>query len=291
MGDLACVVLAHEDPAHIHRLVAALDPFPVFLHCDRRTPEPVYRAMVEGLPARCSLLPRVATGWARWENVEAELTGYRMALERTTASHIALMTGSDYPLASTADISAYLDERPGQSVTTHFRLPRPHHWGRSGGMARLRYRHLAFRKHKLVLPIPRRLPGDVVLAGGSQVKVLARQHAQTAVDIAARRPDLARFWRRSWIADETFVASVLNTPAFAPGWPGEHIEVDLWFINWASTTTKSPSWLTMADFPKLSAARANHTAPRLFARKFSTSTSEGLLDQIDQQLRAQPPRP
>ena len=57
-------------------------------------------------------------------------------------------------------------------------------WGRNGGLDRLRYPHFAHRKRMIRIPVPRRLPADVVPAGGAQVKVLAREHAQAVVDVA-----------------------------------------------------------------------------------------------------------
>src|SRR5207248_358251 len=159
---------AHADPIHVRRLVAALEPFPVYLHCDSRTSPSVYAEMTDGLPSRCRLMPRIATGWARWQNVEAELTGYRLALQETDATHVAAMTGTDYPIASAAAITARLTASPTTSFADYDVLPK-REWGRSGGLARLRYPHWAYRKHMLRVPIPRPLPDGVVPAGGSQV--------------------------------------------------------------------------------------------------------------------------
>src|SRR6478609_4546560 len=89
-ASLACVILAHTDPVHVKRLTAALDPFPVFLHCDAGTPDDVFATMTSGLPERVVVLDRLDTGWAKWENVAAELAGYRAALQMTDATHVAL---------------------------------------------------------------------------------------------------------------------------------------------------------------------------------------------------------
>lgn len=278
----ACIVLAHEDPAHVRRLVEALDPFPVFLHVDARTPESVFRAMTAGLPERVRVLPRIATGWARWENVAAEVAGYRAALAETDASHVAVLTGSDYPLANPAEISALLEAHRDDSFVAVHPLPFDA-WGRDGGAARLRYRHWAWRKHMLRLPVPRRVPRDVVPAGGSQLKVLARHHAAAVVDVVDTRPDLVRFWRRTWIADETFVPSVLATPELVPGFADEHVPHALWWIGWDGTAMKSPPWLTTADAGRVLERRtvSDVDLPHLFARKFSTARSSDLLDVID----------
>jgi hypothetical protein len=278
----ACIVLAHEDPVHVRRLVEALDPFPVFLHCDARTPESVFRAMTDGLPDRVRLLPRIRTGWAKWENVAAEVEGYRAALEHTDASHVAVLTGSDYPLAHPDEIRSLLEAHRDESfIATH---PLPYaEWGRDGGAARIRYRHWAWRKQMLRLPVPRRVPRDVVFAGGSQLKVLARHHAAAVVDTVDRRPDLVRFWRRTWVADETFVPSVLSSPGLTPGFDAEHVPHGLWWIGWDGTARKSPPWLTTADAGRLLERRTapDVELPHVFARKFSTELSSDLLDVVD----------
>jgi len=284
---LACVVLAHTDPVQVRRLIAALEPFPVFLHCDRNTPDDIFAAMTTDLPDRCVVLDRLSTGWAKWENVAAELAGYRAALATTDATHVALLTGADYPLAPTAEISAFLAGHRGRSIALYLRMPQ-RRWGRAGGFARLRYRHLAWRKHMLRLPIPRRLPADVVPVGGSQLKVLARRHAQAVIDVTEARPDLVRFWRWSWIADETFVGSVLNSPNLVPRWAAEHIDADMWWIGWGGQRRKSPPWLDLSYLDRLVAARGGDQdgVPRLFARKFSSVGGAPLLDAIDRSLRA-----
>lgn len=283
---LACVVLAHQDPQQVQRLVAALDPFPVFLHCDSRTPSDVYAAMVEGLPARCVVMPRIRTGWARWENVAAELAGYRAAIETTRATHVALLSGTDYPVAGPTEIRAALAALGPRSAAQVHPLPNPE-WGRSGGFDRLRFRHWAVGKRMLRLPIPRRLPEDVVLAGGSQMKLLSRHHVEALLQATDQEPELMRFWRRSWVADETFVPSILSTPRFVPDWKDAHVPDKPWLIGWAPGRQKSPMWLVSEFAEGLETYRSKAAAtglPALFARKFSTDRSSGLLDAIDARI-------
>lgn len=284
--NLACVVLAHTDPVHVRRLVTALSPFPVFLHCDVRTSDAVYADMTTGLPPRCRLLRRVKTGWARWENVAAELDGYAQALALPEVTHVATFTGSDYPLAHSGDLSRFFEKNRGVSFAGFAPLPIPY-WGPSGGFSRLRYPHSVFRKRMLRLPVPRRLPRNVSLAGGSQMKVLARPHAQIVIDALRDRPDLAKFWRHSWIPDETFIPSILSTPQLAPGWANERVNQDLWFIKWGDGAQKSPAWLSSDDIGALRDASRGDTeqVPRLFARKFATDRDGQVLDSIDRELR------
>jgi hypothetical protein len=281
--ELACVVLAHADPTHVRRLILALDPYPVFLHCDARTDPDVYAAMSRDLPSRCALLPRISTPWARWPAVEAELSGYRAAIEQSSATHVAVLSGSDYPLHSTRSISKFLAEHSGRSILRVHPLPFDN-WGRSGGLARLRFPHSAVGRQIIRFPIPRRLPGDVIYAGASAPKILAREHAQRVLQLAGSRPDLLSFWRRSWCADETFVPSVLNTPVMVPGFADHHLNQEVWYIGWNQVRQKSPPWLGVQDFPALRAAAEGgpKAVPRLFARKFSTTHDTEVLDLLDE---------
>jgi hypothetical protein len=284
--ELACVVLAHTDAAQVRRLIAALDPFPVFLHCDVRTPRGTFTSMTRDLPARVTVQPRRRTAWASWETVAAELDGYRAALASTEASHIAVLTGSDYPLVSAAALKGHLAAIPGQSVTEARPLPIPQ-WGHGGGWWRLRYRFGVWRKHMLWLPVPRRLPGGVVYAGGSQLKLLAREHVAAVIRAVDERPDLIRFWRHTWIPDETFVHSLLHTPGVVPDFAAQRVAGSAWYIRWDGAPRKSPPWLTSADLPELRRLRAEPPGgvPLLFARKFSSTVDPAVLDAIDHSLR------
>ncbi|MCU1405466.1 MAG: hypothetical protein JWQ43_1769 [Glaciihabitans sp.] len=287
---LAVIVLAHTDSAQVRRLVHALDPFPVFLHCDSHTTDEEFAEMTADLPERCRVLPRIRTGWARWENVQAELDGYRAALAETDATHFALLSGADYPVAPPEVIAATLAPYLGRTLAMLNPMPYPE-WGRSGGLDRLRYRHWAFRKHMLRLPIPRRLPPGVSMTGGSQMKVISREHAQAVVTAADTRPELVKFWKRSWIPDETFVPSILMSPQFVPDWEEMHLRFTPWMIVWDGPRQKSPPWLTMEHFDTLAEMRQPQESEIgiLFARKLSSDHSADLLDAIDTRLRNRAP--
>jgi hypothetical protein len=283
------VVLAHTDPVHVRRLIEALEPFPVFLHVDARASEATFAAMTADLPSRCRVLKRIPTPWAQWGLVAAELEGYRTALKATNATHFALFSGSDYPIASAEEISTILGEHVGKSFAIVNELPYTE-WGWSGGMARLKYRHWALGKRMLRLPVPRRMPRDIVLTGGSQSKVLAREHARAVVEAADTHPKLVRFWRRSWVPDETFVYSILNSPRFVPGWKTQLVPEGLWWIGWDGARRKSPPWLVAEHRDVLlnSHKIEDRQIPALFARKFSTELSTPVLDAIDAYVPLRP---
>ena len=138
----------------------------------------------------------------------------------------------------------------------------------------------------LRLPIPRRLPRDVIFAGGSTSKILSVEHARDVVATFDSEPELVKFWRRTWSPDETFVDSILNTPRFVPGFADHHINSLMWWINWAGARKKSPPWLGVSDLPSLMKRRFydDQEYAFLFARKASTATSTQVLDELDREF-------
>jgi hypothetical protein len=309
MSDVAFVVLAHNDPVQVRRLIAALADEPVFLHCDARTPADVFDAMTADLPARVTLLARRPTHLASWSLVDAELRGLRLALDTTDAHHFAVLSGADYPLATMEQIVEDLAPWRGHSWLASSPLP----WKRwstrfhkDGGLWRLRHRFvtrgdevLFVRRVPLRTPWRRRIPGELELRASSQWKVYARRHVELILEVVDRRPDIVAFWRTTLVPDETFAASVLSSPALVGD---ETIEMSMshpWFIDWPIERTDHPRWLGPAHFDALSEARrapllvpgAIATGPsghrKLFARKFASASGEALQDRIDDELRVE----
>lgn len=280
----AVVVVAHDKPRQLARLVAALDPLPIFLHVDAGTSDEMFAAMTDGLPGRVRLLPRLTAGWARFEVVEAELLGYRVALEQTEARHVLLATGADYPLTDVARLVERLDATPDRSYLELHPLPVPD-WGLFGGYDRLALRNRVWRRHRLAWPVPRRIPRELSPAGGTQTKILTRRHALLVLGVLDARPDLLAFFRRCWTPDEVMIPTLLNSPVFGADWAAQgSSEPHPWFIDWGARRAKNPRWLSLEDLPALRSAARREEVPAMFARKFAED-SEALCAAVDDELR------
>lgn len=279
----AVVVLAHAYPQHLRRLIAALQPLPVFLHVDAATSDALLTEMLADLPETVRLLPRLRTAWASYGLVEAELTGYRAALAQTDANHVLLCTGSDYPIASADRIVATLEGYAGLSWLEIDALPNKN-WGPLLGYDRFLWRNRVRERRREWSPVPRSWPKGLRPAGGSQMKILARRHAERLLGVLDERPDLVSYFHEVWIPDETLVPSVLSSPfsgidlsrGLVTGPPA-------WYIDWGSKRSSGPRWLGLDDLPALAAAR-RQSIPALFARKFDGS-APAVLDAIDAELR------
>jgi hypothetical protein len=313
-GQLAAVVLAHDDAPKVRRLLAALAGVDVFLHCDRKTGDEVLRAMVEGAGPSVRLVPRVSTRLYSWSLVDAELAGLRRALADSRAEHIIVASGACYPLVSVAELEDELCAWRGLTRMRQDRIPYAL-WSTprnpDGGMWRFRRRYLTVRGQlcwagRIPLRGRRReIPRHLRLHGSSQWKIYARHHAAALLRVLDERPDLRRFWRTTYVPDESCAVSILKSPGLVGGIV-EEVRDDLpWFINWNDPERIiHPGWLGDVDFATLEAVR---TAPsrqpdetlsgapdrdeyrKLFARKVS-SREGALLDRIDEELRVQPLR-
>jgi hypothetical protein len=301
----AALILAHNDAPMVRRLIAALDGIEIFLHCDRRVPDAVVNEMTGGARERVCLVPRHRSAWAGWSLVEAELGGLAMALQRSVAEHMIVLSGSCYPLVSVDELSDELADWRGLS---RMRLvPLPHAgWNTprnpDGGLWRFRRRFVTFRGQTVFVGgVPlrtyrRRVPPELSLHASSQWKIYARRHAEAWLEVLGQRSDLLRFWRTSLVPDEACAASTLRSSALV-GSIVDEVHDDLpWHIDWGGGLTDHPRFLGERDFTALSSARrapprspASGTAARdgyrkLFARKLASRESS-LLQRIDLELR------
>ncbi|MGY1779753.1 beta-1,6-N-acetylglucosaminyltransferase [Geodermatophilus sp. SYSU D01036] len=303
MSDLAVVVLAHTDAAHVGRLVRALDGLPVFLHCDVKTGPGPYEQMGR-LAGRVTMLPRLDTRISSWSLVRAELAGLEAAVRATTARHVALLSGADYPLLSVDGLLAALEPWRGHSYLYNRALPFAQWSG--GGEWRFRYRFLVrndnvvtVRGRPLRWPVRRRLPEGLELRASSQWKIYARHHVQLLLRVMEDRPDLMRFWRTTFVPDESFAASVLASPGIVGSDALQPCLANPWYYRFPRGG-HHPRWLSREDFADLARARrarplepagVRGLAPdrvpehaKLFARKFRSEDPE-VLDLIDTELR------
>jgi Core-2/I-Branching enzyme len=309
MSSVAAVVLAHDDPAMVRRLIAALDGVDIFLHCDSKAPAGLVREITAGAGPRVRLVPRHRTAWASWSLVEAELAGLQTALEHSAAEHLIVLSGSCYPLVSVAELQDELSDWRGLSRLSLTPIPN-RCWDTprnpDGGMWRLRRRFVTFRDQPVFVGgVPlrtrrRAIPTELSLHASSQWKIYARAHAAKWLRILDERPDLRAFWRTTLVPDEACAASMLRSPELT-GPIADELRDDLpWFIEWGDARPADhPRRLGERDFAALCAARrAPRRAPdrcsigaadrdayrKLFARKLSSREGR-LLDRIDEELR------
>lgn len=281
-GGPAFVVLAHKHPAQVARLAARLAPHPVHLHVDGAIPDDRFAAFAGAAPGNVRLVRRHRSGWASWGLVAAALEGVRSALSEATPSHVMLLSGQDYPLRSADAIGAFFDAHRDTSFVPHWALPN-RMWGRFGGMDRLRVPQRPFRGRRLALPLPRRLPRGIRPYGGSMYWALTADAARQVLDACARRPELVRFYRSTWIPDEMFVPTVVMNSAARERVADEALT----YIRWPERGGRHPALLDASELERLRAAAdgpsdvGGRARAKLFARKFDQEVAPEILDRLD----------
>lgn len=287
------VVLAHKLPAQVGRFAARVAPSRVFLHVDARAPGPVWEEFGRTVAGHenVSLLERVPSPWASWGSVRAQLAGLRAAVE-SGCSHAVLASGQDYLLRPADEVDAYVSASPSASWLTCARVPVAWIGDRDGGMARFTSWHLPVRGRRVRLPLRRRLPSGLVPHYGHANSIVSTALAAWVLEEMHARPELERFFRRTWTPDELF----LPTMAMASPYADQVVNCDVYYTDWSAGGAHPRTFLT-SDVGALVAAGHGRTQgmpggmTKLLARKFDMSVDSTVLDALDEQLLGLPPAP
>ncbi|HEX7244587.1 MAG TPA: beta-1,6-N-acetylglucosaminyltransferase [Solirubrobacterales bacterium] len=301
---LAIVVLAHDRPEHLARLLSAVrDPaVRVYLHVDRRVPlEPFSQALTAAGLEDVALLPRQATSWASPQLVDAALEGLKRGVA-DGCGYFLLLSGRDFPLRPAEEIVAFAEGAGSRSYLEHFPLPDPR-W-RLGGRDRTDFYTYTVRgRRETCIPRgedtsylnrrggllnrflrlrglgkpARRFPSYARAYGGSQWWNLSRDAASHVLAFLERHPDYRRYHEHTLAPDEIFFQSILAGTGFAER--AEVVDDSLRFMRWP-VEESHPRVLGVDDLPAILASGA------LFARKFDPSVDAEVLERLAERVSA-----
>ena len=201
--------------AQARQLAAAGDR--VAIHFDARAPKADFDRLRAALrdTAGIAFARRVKCGWGEWSLVAATLEGVKTALSAfPDATHLYLLSGDCMAIKTAEWTHAFLDARDadhvecvdfheGGWIRTGLKEERLiyRHWFNERTRKRLFYASLDLQKR---LGLSRRTPAGLRIMIGSQWWCLRRRTAEAILAFLKRRPDVARFFRTTWIPDETF---------------------------------------------------------------------------------------
>ncbi|WP_373354827.1 DUF5928 domain-containing protein [Pseudoroseicyclus sp. CXY001] len=225
MARIAFILLCHKDPAAViqkaRALTAAGDVMAI--HVDANAPDAAYDEIHAALKDDSSITfaPRVRCGWGEWSLVEATLGAARAALRAfPEASHLYLLSGDCMAIKSAAwahqmldaddaDYIESVDFHDSGWIKTGIREERLtlRHWFNERSQKRLFYTSLNLQRR---LGLTRRPPEDLTIMIGSQWWCLRRRTMEAILAFLAERPDVLRFFRTTWIPDETFFQTMVR---------------------------------------------------------------------------------
>jgi hypothetical protein len=224
MAKIAFLLMVHKDPARVIRQANALTTHgdTVAIHVDGRMPRADFRKIRDGVANNPSvtLARRTKCGWGEWSLVQASLNLIHAARSAFTGiTHYFLISGDCMPTKSRGYIDAFVSQdRDVIEAHDFFETD----WIRTGlKRDRLVYRHwVNERKRKWLfyrlLELQRRfgwsrpLPKGIRICIGSQWWCLRASTIDAILTLLRRRRDLIRFFRTTWIPDETFFQTLAN---------------------------------------------------------------------------------
>ena len=226
MARIAFLILCHRDPdgvaAQARRLTQTGDC--VAIHFDARAPQATFRklqAAVADIPRVHLVRRRVKCGWGEWSLVQATLNALSEALEAfPRATHVYMMSGDCWPIKPAHHVHRTLDAADADFIESYDFLTSD--WIKTGiREERLVYRHVfnertQKRAYYAALALQQRLglrrplPGGIDIMIGSQWWCLRRRTAEAVMAFVHARRDVVRFFRTTWIPDETFFQTLVN---------------------------------------------------------------------------------
>lgn len=282
---IAYIILAHKNPRQLARMLQALDHdgASFFVHIDRKVAiAPFAEAVREGRSDTHFVADRQDVLWGGYSMVQATIDTVSAALAAGTHDYYILLSGSDYPIRSSADLLAELGAARYEYINRH-RMPADH---AGKPISRLQHPYRATRdprkpQARIINGLLRLLPkqdyrkvlGELEPHGGSQWWCLSEPCIRYILQFIESRPEFVSFFRRVKIPDEIMFHTILSRSPFE-----DRVKPALMFTTWEQKGM-SPRTLTAAQIPQL------RESGKFFARKFDLDADPGIFDLIDTQLR------
>ncbi len=226
MARIAFILLCHKDPDAIidqaNRLTAVGDFMAI--HFDARAKREHFDRIETALkdnPNVTFARKRIRCGWGEWSLVKATLLAIEAAEAAfQRATHFYLLSGDCMAIKSAEYVHDFLDENDSDFIESFDFLESD--WIKTGiKEERLIYRHYFNERARKPLfyaalnlqkrlGLSRAIPADLQIMIGSQWWCLRRQTIEKILDFSRERMDVMRFFRTTWIPDETFFQTLVR---------------------------------------------------------------------------------
>ena len=226
MAKIAFILLCHKDPDAIikqaDRLTAAGDCMAI--HFDARSKTADFQKIQGALadnPNVTFTKKRIKCGWGAWSLVQATLNAVEAAIDAfPRATHFYMLSGDCMPIKSAIFVHDFLDRDDVDYIESYDYFESD--WIKTGWKEeRLIYRHFfneRAQKRRFYgtfkiqekLGLTREIPSDLQIMIGSQWWCLRRRTIEAMLNFIRKRKDVMRFFRTTWIPDETFFQTLVR---------------------------------------------------------------------------------
>ena len=194
------------------------------IHFDARAKPEYFKKISEELsdnPNVTFAKKRIKCGWGAWSLVQATLNTLEAAIDAfPRATHFYMLSGDCMPIKSATYVHQFLDNTDADYIESHDYFDSD--WIKTGWKEeRLIYRHYfnertqkklfytMFEVQKK-LGVTRKIPADIQVMIGSQWWCLRRRTIEWILEFSRKRKDVMRFFRTTWIPDETFFQTLVR---------------------------------------------------------------------------------
>ncbi len=226
MGQIAYILLCHKNAdaviAQVEQLTAPGDT--VAVHFDASAPKAEFERLRSGLvdnPRVAFSKRRLKCGWGEWSLVAATLEAIKTAVDAfPRATHFYLLSGDCMPTKTAEHIHDFIENRDvdfiesfdfyeSDWIKTGFKEERLiyRHWFNERTQAKRFYASFNAQKR---LGLTRSPPDGLQIMIGSQWWCLRRQTIEAILEMIEREPRITRFFRTTWIPDETFFQTLVR---------------------------------------------------------------------------------
>ena len=226
MAKIAFILLCHKDPEAViqqAKQFTAVGDY-ISIHFDARAPlahfEKIKKALY-GNPNVVFAKKRIKCGWGEWSLVQATLHAVEAAVEAfPRATHFYMVSGDCMSIKSAKYAHAFLDADDVDYIESFDFFESD--WIKTGFKEeRLIYRHWFNERTRKWwfynsfwaqrrLGLTREIPSDMQIMIGSQWWCLRRRTVEWVLNFTRDRKDVMRFFKTTWIPDETFFQTVVR---------------------------------------------------------------------------------
>lgn len=292
---LAYLILAHNHPDHLQRLISALHEewTQFYVHIDTKATMSDF-APLRALPQARFIEERVDACWGGYSLVQATLNLMAAALrDRPTADWFILLSGADYPIRSNLDLYRFFESSRSEHIGL-MQMPSPDSRKPLSRLERFHFegsrsrpkakRVLLNQTNRLLERIYKRnyrpVFGDLIPYAGSQWWALSRAAILHILEFVGKHQRLVDFYKHSLIPDEMFFQTILGNSSFK-----DRVARNITYADWSGGFSRNPRAITDAHInqfadPDFHLDDVEGKGPCYFARKFTPADGR-LLDRLD----------
>lgn len=274
----AHLILTHKNPRQLERLLDALEhpDFHFFIHIDKKADIQPFLYLAEK-PRVQFIKKRTKIYWAAWGTIQATINGFEEILPGGY-DYVNVISGQDFLIKPAAALHRHLlDGRGKEYITCH---SIDVEWMGVGSRV-WEYHLINWRipgRHRLEKLITRLLPRRKFplphkFVGRANWFTLSAEAIAFCLDFLKQHPEVIRYYKYCWGADEFIFSTILYNSHFKP-----RLRDNLVYVDWSGMDHGHPKILSSADFEQLK------SVSHFFARKFDMDKDEKIFSLLEEYI-------